>query len=320
MSKTNRQRITDLQTALDNLEQRFKSVKSKLQSNERFLEQIESHKNNSQKWKNEIESLKEQSDRYANEIETLGKEINSTKDALDEKLNSVEVKKDELDQFFIKVFGEENKEGKREGGISNRLDKKEGELDDFIEKQKKRYDSLFIKIESLLPAATSTGLAKAYYDQKESYRWPKFIWGAIFVISLILIAILGYSIDFNFDSEDILNIERTLSKIFARLPYFFALIWLAGFSSRRYRQNNRLQQEYAHKEVLAKSYQGYKKEFESDDGSSKDSLVQDLREVLLGAMEKNPSDILGDGTKDDSPSMFRGLLGDSKKDKLGDNQ
>ena len=96
-----------------------------------------------------------------------------------------------------------------------------------------------------------------------------------------------------------LNIEELLT----RIPFFFALLWLAKFSSKQYRQNKRLEQEYAHKEVVAKSYQGYKKEFESQDqteiNTNKETLPK-LYKVLLDTIAKNPSKIMDDGHLEDT--------------------
>lgn len=323
MTKTNRERLTDLQEDLEKIESRFETVKKKLLSNEKFLEQIQNHKNNSQKWKNEIETYKKQSSNHANNIENLKKDIVSTKESLEKQLNSTEVKKEDLDKFFIRVFGEENKKGEREGGLAQRLEKKENEIDDFIEKQQDRYEKLYTKIESLLPAATSTGLAKAYFDQKDSYKTPIKIWGSTFVVALtgiVLIGLFNYNgSGFNFILSEPEALDQSFSRVLSRTPFYFALIWLAAFSSKRYRQNKRLEEEYAHKEVLAKSYQGYKNEFETEKEAKNDGLVEDLKKVLLQAISKNPSEIIDDGKEEDSPSIFQnpldGLKGDNSKSK-----
>ena len=87
--------------------------------------------------------------------------------------------------------------------------------------------------------------------------------------------------------------------------FFFALIWLAAFSSKQYRQNKRLEQEYAHKEVLAKSYQGYKRELESQGKTATDKeIIATLHKVLVATIAKNPSEIMDDGRSEDAPSFW----------------
>ena len=71
-------------------------------------------------------------------------------------------------------------------------------------------------------------------------------------------------------------------KLLSRTPLFLPLIWLATFSSKQYRQSKRLEQEYAHKEVLTRTYQGYKKEFENNDQGQ----LSNLNKALIVAISK----------------------------------
>lgn len=308
MARTNREKLKEFQTALEQVEQKAQQVEQKLNESQVFLNQISQHKTNSEQWRNEIENAKNQSTTAYNEIENLKKEITETREELNEKLNAVEVKKEDIDKFFIKIFGEEDEQGKRSGGLSTRLNQKEKEADTFLSAQEKRYKELFEKIESLLPGAASTGLAKAYYDQKISYKWPVRIWAIVFVLALVgvfVTGLLSYENGIKLSFEELLDVEQATSKLIARIPFFFALIWLAAFSSKQYRQNKRLEQEYAHKEVLAKSYQGYKRELESQGKTAADKeIIGALHKVLVATIAKNPSEIMDDGRKEDTPSIW----------------
>jgi len=175
MAKSNREKLKEFQTALEQIEQKANEVGQKLNESQVFLDQISQHKTSAEQWRGEIETIKNQSSEAIGEIRTLKEEIEETKDELTEKLSTVEIKKEDIDKFFIKIFGEEDEQGKRSGGFSVRLSQKEKEADAFLKVQEKRYGELFEKIESLLPGATSTGLAQAYYDQKISYKWPVII-------------------------------------------------------------------------------------------------------------------------------------------------
>src|SRR3546814_3948362 len=57
-------------------------------------------------------STKSQSAEAYGEIKALKAEIEETKDELTEKLSAVEIKKEDIDKFFIKIFGEEDEQGK----------------------------------------------------------------------------------------------------------------------------------------------------------------------------------------------------------------
>lgn len=308
MAKSNRERINELKIALEEIQRQANEVAEKISNSKVFIDEISQHKSNSEQWRNEIETAKNQSTTSYNEIENLKKEITETRDELIEKLNAVEVKKEDIDKFFIKIFGEEDEQGKRLGGLSVRLSQKEKEVDSFLNTQEKRYKELFEKIESLLPGATSIGLAQAYYDQKISYKWPVIIWAIIFILALVgvfITGLLSYKNGINLSFGELLNVEQATSKLLAKIPFFFALIWLAAFSSKQYRQNKRLEQEYAHKEVLAKSYQGYKRELESQGKTITDKeIIGALHKVLVATIAKNPSEIMDDGSKEDTPSIW----------------
>ena len=323
MAKSNRERINELKTALEEIQRQADEVAEKINSSRTFIDEISQHKSNSEQWRNEIETAKNQSATAYNEIESIKKEVAETREELNEKLNAVEVKKEDIDKFFIKVFGEEDEQGKRSGGLSSRLGQKEKEADAFLKTQEKRYDELFEQIESLLPGAASTGLAKAYYDQKVSYKWPVRIWAIVFVLALVgvfITGLLSYENGVKLSFEELLNVEQATSKLIARVPFFFALIWLATFSSKQYRQNKRLEQEYAHKEVLAKSYQGYKRELESQGKTATDKeIIGALHKVLVATIAQNPSKIMDDGQKEDTPSVWTKpisltIFGKDKKD------
>src|SRR6185312_17547490 len=47
-----------------------------------------------------------------------------------------------------------------------------------------------------------------------------------------------------------------------KLPFYVPLVWLAYFASRRRSEFQRLEQEYAHKESLAKSYDSYRQQID----------------------------------------------------------
>ncbi len=308
MPKSNREKLKELQTTLEQIKQRANEIEQKINNSQVSLDQISQHKTSAEQWRGEIETIKNQSTEARGEIEALKEEIEETKDELTEKLNAVEVKKEDIDKFFIKIFGEEDEQGKQSGGLSTRLNQKEKEADTFLNAQEKKYKELFEKIESLLPGAASTGLAKAYYDQKISYKWPIRAWAIVFVLALVgvfITGLLSYENGIKLSFEELLNVEQATSKLIARIPFFFALIWLAAFSSKQYRQNKRLEQEYAHKEVLAKSYQGYKRELESQGKTAADKeIIAALHKVLVATIAKNPSEIMDDGRKDDTPSIW----------------
>ena len=260
-----------------------------------------------------------------------------TKEAHD-KIIEVSTKVDNLDKFYVKIFGTLNDDNERVEGLKDELEKRLKTLNNFEEEQERIYKetlkqrlkelseyeieqqknheeileqklreitnyereqqihnkNLFEQIESLLPHATSAGLAKAYEVEREKFKLPIIIWNSVFIGSLIIMFLTSY-----FSLENIQGIEDIGKHFFKTLPIIAPLIWLAIFASSRRSENQRLEQEYAHKEALAKSYSSYKKQI---DGLKEEdqSLVIKLLDNAIETISKNASETLdkkhGDGT------------------------
>lgn len=223
---------------------------------------------------------------------------------------SKEVK--ELEAFHQKVFGKPNAEGVGDGGILKDFDSRVKVLEDFEEKQIEKYNALNAQIESLLPGATNAGLATAYRQMKRTFERPilnyeKVFYGAIAALVVVSLIALTDSIAWTsitwakFDTWD-----AALKALANKLPLYGALIWLAFFATKRRSEFQRLQQEYAHKEALAKSYNSYKKQLELLDG--KDLAMQkEFVTKAIDAIAYNASQTL-DGNHGDAHPVQK-LLG-----------
>src|SRR5690606_2016354 len=86
-----------------------------------------------------------------------------------------------------------------------------------------------------------------------------------------------------------------------KLPFYAPLVWLAYYASKRRSEFQRLEQEYAHKEALAKSYDSYRKQIEDLSGDS-DQLMRDLLAKAVSAIAFNASASL-DGKHGDKIPM-----------------
>ena len=90
---------------------------------------------------------------------------------------------------------------------------------------------------------------------------------------------------------DISNHINLLNNIFYKLPILGSLLWLAFFASKRRSEDRRLQQEYAHKEALTKSYHSFKKQL--DELQSKDDeMMKSLLSTTIHAIAFNASSTL----------------------------
>lgn len=257
--------------------------------------------------------------------------LRDTKEA-NEKLIDVSAKIEDLDKFYINIFGSEDEDGKRTGGLKKEIEQRIISLDDFKksqeesyknelnkrlediktyeEEQKNIYNKLHLEIESLIPGATSTGLALAYQEMKDSFEKPIENWNKIFLGSIItmFIATLFSFLNFGVTTNDTYtfvsfvktgDITNTMNSLLFKLPLYAPLIWIAIFASKRRSENQRLQQEYAHKEALSKSYVGYKMQIDELEQTDKELLTK-LLNSSIDTVAYNASESLdkkhGDGT------------------------
>ena len=118
------------------------------------------------------------------------------------------------------------------------------------------------KTATSLASATSIALASAFSERKKAFEQPRNLWAWVFVATVIVIAVFSIVDVFNllpvFDtsSDDANQIDQAVQRLFVVAP----LVWLAFFASRRQTQALRLEEEYAHKEVLSAAFDGYKNE------------------------------------------------------------
>lgn len=181
------------------------------------------------------------------------------------------------------------------------------------------YQTLFQKIEGLLPGATATGLSKAYQEQKENYKWPVILWSLVFGLTVVGMMIFGISV---YKDTELKDIQVTIQHILARLPFFIPAVWLAIFASKQQSQYKRLQQEYIYKETLAKSYESYKREIDLlPEGEEKVELQQKLITSMVEMCGYNPSLTLENKSHDDKPpipgnNIFKRLAKKSKDEKV----
>ena len=229
-------------------------------------------------------------------------DINLTKKYLTETNKDLE----DLEKFYVKIFGKfDEEEGKRIGGLEQELATRKKELEEFKndqinklnelkEEHGSKHKAFEEEIEKLLEGATSAGLAEAYSVERKKFICPIRIWNGVFVVCLFAISILSF-----ITLKNLSSIEEIAKSILHSLPITLPLIWVAVYASKRRSENQRLEQEYAHKEALARSYISYKKQI-SELGKEDSELLEKLILEAINAISYNASKTLdkkhGDGT------------------------
>lgn len=242
-------------------------------------------------------------------VEEAKKDILRDTEEANKKLVDVSNKIDELKKFYIKIFGEENEKGEIVGGLKKELEARLSALKEYEKDQQANNRNLYEQIESLLPGATSAGLAKAYQVMRESFQEPIKKWNMVFIGSLAVMFLTTLATFFHmtvapdgtttYGFLSITNFNETLNSLLFKLPLYGPLIWLAVYASKRRSENQRLEQEYAHKEALAKSYDSYRTQIEKLNQKDQE-LLKMLLESAIQTISHNASNTLdkkhGDGT------------------------
>lgn len=147
------------------------------------------------------------------------------------------------------------------------------------------------RVEELLPGATSAGLASAFRERKRALRAPRRTWGAVFVLAVLSLVLVGYIDPLTFE-PNAPDYRALLPYLLERLPLIIPMVLLAIYAGIRHRQALRLEEEYAYKEALAQSFAGFKQqllEIDADDPEKRHTL--DLIRRMLDALELHPGHV-----------------------------
>ncbi|QKF67891.1 hypothetical protein AVENP_2365 [Arcobacter venerupis] len=204
----------------------------------------------------------------SNEVENLHKDFKT--------------KQTELDKFYKKIFGDEEKE------INSLKDELELRLSQLKETE--------IEARKVINLSSDAGLGGGFFQKAKEAKINKYISLGVFVFVLIVMGC------FNFNTIDFKNLkEIDLISITVRFMINAPFIWIATVANLNLNKYARLEQEYSHKESLAKSFERYKTEIEklndTETVKSKELLVE-LMTLNLEAFKLNPS-LTMDGAKSD---------------------
>jgi hypothetical protein len=175
---------------------------------------------------------------------------------------------------------------------------------------KNEYQQVLDKIEALLPNALTTGLSYAYSEKKKTEETEQskhrisfnYAIGGLVVISLIPFGISLTSLlqDVPLD-QVILRVPRI---VLAILPLYLPILWVAYSANRKMNLAKRLIEEYSHKEVLSKTFEGLSKQINSvEDKEISGDLKVRLLYNILEVNSENPGKLISDYNKSDHPLM-----------------
>ncbi|WAC62003.1 hypothetical protein OVA13_11370 [Pseudoxanthomonas sp. SL93] len=172
-------------------------------------------------------------------------------------------------------------------------------------------DDVVGQLKALLPGGLAAGLSAAYEAKKEeecsslSSHERNFRFA---VVGLVLISLIPFGVDVYLlvGGATLADVLRDAPKlIFAILPLYFPVLWLAYSANKRLNLSKRLIEEYTHKAVLGKTFSGLSNQIETLPHESlvKEELRTRLLFNVLQVSAENPGKLITDYGKADHPLM-----------------
>lgn len=249
----------------------------------------------------------------------------------------ISTKKNEIDQLHMEIIGYDEQEEDTDTethieGLKDELEKsytdirenltqlhedlssykeiKEDEFKVFISQWDGKILSVSKKIKSLLPDALTAGLSEAYSTKKLSEEkegeslYDTFKW-AIFGLVIVSLIPFGVSINFLKNGDTVKSVLLDMPRlVFSILPIYIPILWVAYFANKKMNLSKRLVEEYTHKEVLSKTFEGLSTQINDiDDEEIAEELRGKLLFNILNVSSENPGKLISDYNKSDHPLM-----------------
>ena len=273
------------------------------QQTQELIDKLNSHVDTHERWVEERAERQEETEAYVKEKrEEIDGHITSAHARLNNIHTSESSARDSLKEILVAAAAAREKDSESAAMRAAIAEDKEN-----LDRLTKKTRELTEIVEGLLPGATSTGLALAFKERREVFRKPALIWALILAATLAGMFAAVY-----FDPLRTQLAEPTFGAIvgylFSRMPFAVPIVWLAWYAARRHSQALRLEEDYAHKEVLSKSFEGYKKQIsELEEESDNRDQTLNLVAKTLDALAADPGRIYRERNEAGSPfsAIFR---------------
>lgn len=164
------------------------------------------------------------------------------------------------------------------------------EIQKKFEGYEAQYQKMYQRIDGvLLSGATTVALAKHFNTKVKEYsqarkRWERMLF-LLFVVGFVGLSVAA--IFFPYSGEW----REWIPLLLRQVPFISLFVWAVFLVGNRRAENQKLEESYKHKEVMAQSFTGYRKSIEEI--STKDTeLLQTLMRDLLDAIKQDSSAFL----------------------------
>jgi len=216
--------------------------------------------------------------------------------------------KDELEDAYKKV---ESKVSELGAEISDIKANTSAEFKTTVLSWKTDFESLSKEVKDLLPNALTAGLSHAFSEKstKETTagKWSNASF-ALAIFGLVLVSLIPFILNFYLIAYEEKTLESVITDIpkiaFAILPLYIPFLWLAYSSNKKANLSKRLVEEYTHKEVLSKTFEGLSRQINDiDDTEVSEELRIKLLYNILEVSAENPGKLISDYNTADHPLM-----------------
>ena len=163
------------------------------------------------------------------------------------------------------------------------------EIKNSLKEYRKKYRELYREIEIELQSGTTTvTLSKNFIGKVEEYKKSRKRWES-WLTGVFIFAIVGLFV-FSFYMDIPSNTEELIFYMFRTFSVIGIFVWLVVFMGNRRAENRKLEEAYKHKEMMARSFSGYRKSIERliDEGEDR-TLLSRLMSDLLEAIKQDSS-------------------------------
>lgn len=275
-------------------------------------------------------------------LESISTNADDSSAKIESTLTQLDARKKEIDQLYYEMFGflktdpatgvETKVAGKKEElektykDLKSSFDKfstdKKTEFDTTLAEWKTSYSASLKEINSLLPNALTTGLSYAYSKKKEEeiseidkLKTSFTTWIVILmVISCVPFAVSAYLLVH--ENIPLTQVILQLSNLVTpMIGMYIPPLWIALSTNKKINLSKRLIEEYTHKEVVAKTFEGLSKQIaDIKDNKVSAELKSKLLHNILEISSENPGKLISDYNNSDHPIVERvaGFLSKSK--------
>jgi uncharacterized coiled-coil DUF342 family protein len=297
--------ISELFENKEQLSEKLESLSEILAQGQDSSNKINTLYNSIMKRKKEFDELFYEINGYE-ETDEAGEEthVNGLKDDLYETFNTLNDDLEELKKSLSTLKSDTS------NNYDKFLDEEREKFKQLSDEWSEEYTQLTQKVKDLLPEALTAGLSYAYsekrIDEIKNGKWFNRTFSAA-IFGLVVVSLLPFFINIHLLQEG-KSLEAVIYDmprlVVAILPLYVPFLWLAYSANKKANLSKRLVEEYTHKEVLSKTYEGLSSQI---DGLQDSDITAELKTKLLfnilDVSSENPGKLISDYNKADHPLM-----------------